>query len=65
MTKSESTSAESGRSRHPRATLREIMRDDPAVAWLFLRRLSARVRELVERLDRASTQGISARLAAS
>lgn len=47
-----------------RDALRAIMRDDPAVAWLFLRRLSARVRELVERLDRASTQGIPARLAA-
>ncbi|MBI4500989.1 MAG: Crp/Fnr family transcriptional regulator [Gemmatimonadetes bacterium] len=48
----------------PREALRAAMRDDPAVAWLFLRRLSSRVRELVERLDRASTQGIPARLAA-
>jgi CRP/FNR family transcriptional regulator len=47
-----------------RDALRRIMRDDPAVAWLFLRRLSARVRELVERLDRASTQAIPARLTA-
>ncbi len=47
-----------------REALRAIMRDDPAVAWLFLRRLSGRVRELVERLDRASTQAIPARLAA-
>ncbi|HLG05897.1 MAG TPA: Crp/Fnr family transcriptional regulator, partial [Gemmatimonadales bacterium] len=47
-----------------RADLRAIMRDDSAVAWLFLRRLSARVRELVDRLDRASTQGIPARVAA-
>jgi CRP-like cAMP-binding protein len=47
-----------------RDALRATMRDDPAVAWLFLRRLSARVRELVERLDRASTQGIPVRLAA-
>ena len=44
--------------------LRAVMRDDPAVAWLFLRRLSARVRELVERLDRASSQSVPARLAA-
>jgi CRP/FNR family transcriptional regulator len=47
-----------------REALRAIMRNDSAVAWLFLRRLSARIRELVERLDRASTQGIPARLAA-
>lgn len=47
-----------------RDALLATMRDDPAVAWLFLRRLSARVRELVERLDRASTQGIPVRLAA-
>ena len=47
-----------------REALRAIMRDDSAVAWLLLRRLSARIRELVERLDRASTQGIPARLAA-
>jgi CRP/FNR family transcriptional regulator len=47
-----------------REALRAIMRDDPAVAWLFLRRLSGRVRDLVERLDRASTQAIPARLAA-
>jgi CRP-like cAMP-binding protein len=40
------------------------MHDDPAVAWLFLRRLSARVRELVDRLDRASSQTVPARLAA-
>ena len=44
--------------------LREIMRADPDVAWLFLRRLSGRVRELVERLDSASTRAVPARLAA-
>ena len=44
--------------------LRSAMHDDPAVAWLFLRRLSARVRELVERLDRVSSQSVPARLAA-
>jgi len=44
--------------------LRAVMREDPEVAWLFLRRLSARVRMLVERLDRVSTQSIHARLAA-
>ena len=47
-----------------RPALRAAMRDDPAVAWLFLHRLSTRVRELVERLDRASTQSIPSRLAA-
>jgi CRP/FNR family transcriptional regulator len=47
-----------------RDDLRAVMRDDPAVAWLFLRRLSARVRHLVERLDRASSQTVPARLAA-
>lgn len=46
------------------AVLRAAMRDDPEVADLFLRRLSARVRELVERLDRASTRSVPARLAA-
>lgn len=47
-----------------RDTFRAILRDDPAVALLFLRRLSARVREVVERLDQASTQSVRARLAA-
>ena len=47
-----------------RHVLREAMGDDPAVAWLFLQRLSARVRELVERLDRASSQSVPTRLAA-
>jgi CRP-like cAMP-binding protein len=46
-----------------RDALRAAMRADPAVAWLFLKRLSTRVRELVERLDRISTQAIPARLA--
>lgn len=40
-----------------------IMRDDPAVALLFLRRLSSRVRNLVERLDRMATQPVTARVA--
>jgi CRP/FNR family transcriptional regulator len=39
-----------------RDMLRATMRDDPALAWLFLQRLSSRVRELVQRLDRAATQ---------
>jgi CRP/FNR family transcriptional regulator len=46
-----------------RDTLRSIMREDPDVAWLFLRRLSVRIREVVDRLDRASTQGVPNRLA--
>jgi CRP/FNR family transcriptional regulator len=47
-----------------REALRGAMRDDPAVAWLFLQRLSGRVRELVDRLDRTATQSIPSRLAA-
>ena len=47
-----------------RSALENAMLHDPAVAWLFLRRLSIRLRELVERLDRASTQSVPARLAA-
>jgi CRP-like cAMP-binding protein len=47
-----------------RDVLRATMREDPAVAWLFLRRLSSRVRDLVQRLDRTSTQAVPARLAA-
>lgn len=47
----------------PGDALTTIMRTDPAVALLFLRRLSARVRTLVERLDRVSNQPVMARLA--
>lgn len=47
-----------------RDVLRATMRDDPALAWLFLQRLSSRVRELVQRLDRAATQAVPGRLAA-
>ncbi|CAN5893596.1 hypothetical protein BH11GEM2_BH11GEM2_18150 [soil metagenome] len=39
-------------------SLHAIMRDDPAVALLFLRRLSSRVRELVDRLDHATNQSV-------
>jgi CRP/FNR family transcriptional regulator len=46
-----------------RGALRTIMHEDPTVAWLFLRRLSMRVREVVERLDQASSQSVRARLA--
>lgn len=45
-------------------SLRAIMRDDPAVALLFLRRLSSRVRELVDRLDHATNQSVPSRVAA-
>jgi len=48
----------------PAEALMTIMRDDPAVALLFLRRLSSRVRGLVERLDRMANQPVSARVAA-
>lgn len=47
-----------------RDALMAIMRDDPDVALLFLRRLSARVRHVVDRLDRVSTQPVVGRLAA-
>jgi CRP/FNR family transcriptional regulator len=47
-----------------REVLRATMRDDPGLAWLFLQRLSSRVRELVQRLDRAATQAVPGRLAA-
>ncbi len=45
-------------------SLTAIMRADPELALLFLRRLSARVRVLVERVDRLSTQSVLSRLAA-
>lgn len=38
------------------------MRDDPAVALLFLRRLATRVRGLVERLDQIAGQPVLQRL---
>lgn len=46
------------------SAIRAALEADQAVAWLFLGRLSARVRGLVERLDRRSTQHIPSRLAA-
>jgi CRP/FNR family transcriptional regulator len=46
-----------------RDALQRALRADPGVAWLFLRRLSMRIRELVERLDRTSSQSVHARLA--
>jgi len=48
----------------PRELLFSIMRDDPDVALLFLRRLASRVRQVVERLDRLSTQSVLGRLCA-
>jgi CRP/FNR family transcriptional regulator, cyclic AMP receptor protein len=44
--------------------LLSIIREDPAVALVFLHRLSARVRGLVERLDRVANQAVLGRLAA-
>ena len=46
------------------AALRSAMEADSSLAWIFLRRLSARIRVLVERLDRLATHGANARLAA-
>ncbi len=48
----------------PAAALLRIMRDDPAVALLFLRRLATRVRGLVERIDQLGGQSVLQRLAA-
>ncbi len=48
----------------PGDALTALIRDDPAVALLFLRRLSTRVRGLVERLDRLASQSVMVRVAA-
>lgn len=47
-----------------RDALHAALRCDHTVSALFLRRLSIRVRELVERLDSAASQSVRARLAA-
>lgn len=47
----------------PKELLAQIMRHDPDVAQLFLRRLALRVREVVDRLDRQATQSVPSRLA--
>lgn len=47
----------------PGAARLGIMREDPAVALLFLRRLATRVRGLVERLDQVAGQAVVERLA--
>ena len=46
-----------------RDALAAAMRDHPEVAWLLLRRLAARVRTLVEQLDRLAARDVGARLA--
>jgi CRP/FNR family transcriptional regulator len=43
--------------------LRRAVAAEPAVAFLLLGRLAARVRDLVQRLDDRSTRGVTARLA--
>lgn len=48
----------------PQELLRQVMRDDPDLAQLFLRRLALRVRQVVDRLDSLSTQSVVSRLAA-
>lgn len=45
------------------AAVRAAMEADSGLAWIFLRRLSARIRILVDRLDRLATQGANERLA--
>ena len=47
-----------------RDALHAALRDDPAVAALFLRRLAIRIRQLVDRLDSATLLSVHARLAA-
>jgi CRP/FNR family transcriptional regulator len=47
----------------PEAVLASVA-EDPALALLFLGRLARRVRELVDRLDRATTLSVTGRLAA-
>lgn len=47
----------------PGDALTALIREDPAVALLFLRRLSTRVRGLVERLDGLTSQSVPARVA--
>ncbi len=39
------------------------MQRDPALPWLFLRRLAGRVRHLVDRLDRLAARNVTSRLA--
>jgi CRP-like cAMP-binding protein len=41
-----------------------LIHDDPSIAMLFLRRLAARVRSLVDRLDQEATLPVVSRLAA-
>jgi CRP-like cAMP-binding protein len=45
-----------------RASLAASMADDPAVAFILLRRLALRVRSLVDRLDERSARSVHARL---
>src|SRR5579871_5276194 len=47
-----------------RRALELATRDDPAVAWCFLRQLGRRVRILVDRLDAVTARSVSSRLAA-
>jgi CRP-like cAMP-binding protein len=47
-----------------RADIAAAMRADPELAWLFLARLAARVRTLVERVDALAARTVPQRLAA-
>lgn len=47
-----------------RDAIAAAMRADPQLAWRFLERLAARVRTLVERVDRVTVQSVPQRLAA-
>ena len=47
-----------------REAVEAAVRADPAVAWVFFRRLASRVRHLVDRLDRLAAHSVTDRLAA-
>jgi CRP/FNR family transcriptional regulator, dissimilatory nitrate respiration regulator len=46
-----------------RAALEDSIAEDSALAWLFLRRLAARIRTLVDRLDTQTVDPVTTRLA--
>ncbi len=44
-------------------TLEGVLRTDPRLAFIFLQRLSLRLRDLVDRMDRLAAQSVTGRLA--
>ncbi len=49
----------------PRDAMRSALSLDPAMAWGLLERVAARVRHLADRLEEATFNGVSVRLAAA